>query len=274
MKISEAFAKALPLKFHLDNVNGTGFFENDLADVEEQVRYFQKFATTDEIRVQLWARITDDSGADPTFTATLVNEYGTTILTATVYSALTGVEDESLLFYRFLFSLSSITTYGVHYVVVTVTDADGTRTYVSEPIDIQTSHENTVLLTYNNRRIGFDVNWLATNATFYFRVEGGFWEENFTPATKDVIYFNQSHDPVLLSSVPFCVQKLTIGDAFGVPNWIADKVNRIFACSTVLVDGVGYCKNEGAKMEPAREKQYPMAAWTLELVEATNEYSY
>lgn len=274
MLISEHFPKAGPLKFHLDNSQGAGFFEIDLPDIEEQVRYFQKFKTADEIRVQLWARITDDTGANPSFVATLVNSDGVAVSTVTIYSALTGVEDESLLFYRCKFPLSGITVMGVHYVSIAVTDSGSTRTYISEPIDIQTEHENTVYLTYTNSRIGFDVNFKATDATFYIRVEGGFWEENFTPASKDLVYFNQSHDAVVLSSIPFTVRKLTIGDAYGIPNWLADKVNRVFACDSVLVDGVAYCKNDGAKMEPVREKQYPMASWNIDLVESVNNYSY
>lgn len=271
MKVTEHIPRLCPLQYHLDNIKGYGFFNIDIPEPEEPTCYLQKFEITDSIRVQFWGRITDDTGDDPTIVATLVNEAGVVVQTVTVYSAMTGISDDSILFYRFKYDLTDFIN-TILYSVLSFTDADGTRVYVSEPIHVA-NHENTVVLTYNNSRNAFDVNFGATDATFYLRVEGGFYSEGYAPGSKDVVYFNQTHDPVILHSIPFMTKKITFGDGRGIPNWLADKINRIFACDTVLVDEVEMVKNDGAKMEPTRGNLFPMAGWSLELIEGSNNFS-
>lgn len=272
MKISEQIPRLCPLKYHLDP-SREGFWMDSIPDPEDPACYLQKFKSTDSVRVQFWGTITDDTGSAPTIVATLVDVNGVTVQTVTVYSAMTGITADDLIFYRFKYDLSGFDDGTILYSVLSFTDADGERVRVSEPFIVDDTISNTVLLTYSNSRNAYDVNFGATDAIFYLRVEGGFWSEGFTPASKDVAYFNQSHDPQILTSIPFQVKRLTFGDGGGIPNWMADKINRVFSCDTVLVDDVAMVKNEGAKLEPNREKLYPMAGWSIELLEATNNYS-
>jgi hypothetical protein len=59
----------------------------------------------------------------------------------------------------------------------------------------------------------------------------------------------------------------------GVPNWVADKINRVFDCSDVLVDGKGFTRMEESRMEPSRQKQYAMAGWIMDILESKNAES-
>jgi len=66
---------------------------------------------------------------------------------------------------------------------------------------------------------------------------------------------------------------LTFGDNYGIPNWLADRINRIFCCSDVLVQNRAVVKVSGAKLEKSFIDRYPMGVWSLDVQDATNSYS-
>ena len=115
-----------------------------------------------------------------------------------------------------------------------------------------------------------------TEAQFNYqmRVQGGFLPTEFSPASKDTYYRDQSYDLTNLKSIPYNVQRLTIGDGGGVPNYIADIINRIFACSYLSIDDVAFVKSDGSKFERKGAELIGKAAWKIEVEEAVNVDSY
>jgi hypothetical protein len=63
------------------------------------------------------------------------------------------------------------------------------------------------------------------------------------------------------------------GCGSGVPNWVGDRLNRIFACDDISIDGTGWMRNDGAKLEATREAGYPFSGWAIELLKVVKEHS-
>lgn len=138
----------------------------------------------------------------------------------------------------------------------------------SEWLDLRDLHADSVLLKYKHNENDYDVVF-ETGIEMMFRVYGGFRE--YKPASDRTVFIDQTRDIVQLSGKSFYTQKLIIGSAFGVPDWVIERVNQIFQCSQVLIDGKRYVANDGATLEPTREDNYPMAGWALEVRPADHQ---
>ncbi len=136
------------------------------------------------------------------------------------------------------------------------------ETYVSEWIDLKEIHTNTFLLEYNHDENDYDVVF-ENGLTMSLRVHGGLVE--FQPGSDRVVFVDQPRNLTQLSSKTFSTEKLLIGDTFGVPNYMIEKINQVFRCSTVLVDGKQYVGNEGARYEANREALFPLTGWAWEV---------
>lgn len=91
-----------------------------------------------------------------------------------------------------------------------------------------------------------------------------------SPASKDSDFEDQPLDLTLLSSVPFDLYELIIGDARGVPDYMIKMINRILSCKYKKIDNRYYEKSTGAKWEPNEQDGYPARGWRLEMREAEN----
>jgi hypothetical protein len=96
--------------------------------------------------------------------------------------------------------------------------------------------------------------------------------ENFKPESDDVIYNDQKRNATLLDSIPYRSFTLFIGNAAGVANWMADKVNRALACDSMRIDGDFYEKTEGASWDVKREEEYAFLGMTIEIMPVENRF--
>ena len=125
--------------------------------------------------------------------------------------------------------------------------------------------ENTVKITYNHRRNEFDT-FFDPNHFFDFRAEGCFLpsESSFPVDTEG--FRDQRFVYRQLSAMPYRKDVLSVGGAFGVPNWVAEKLNNIFSLSFILVDDSKYARSEGAVPElTSIHADYPMFVYKIEL---------
>lgn len=268
-------------------LNSTRLFEQSglfayqmIAEHEEPINYCQKFQLTDTLNLQFKAIGAEPHGATSDVTAFLVDKNNTIIQTLTVTKVLSTVIStyKTLWISKKLDTFTTPLTEGIYYVKIIIEKASTpTVTIYSEPIWVKTTWSNTILLTANNDINEFDIIFNTTNISnvqFDLRVEGGFGSDGWSPQAKDTFYKNQNYDQILLNSVPFETNKLTIGNAYGVPNYIAQIVNRFLSCNNFKVDGVQYTKADGAKLEPTRvDRLYPNAAYIVELMRTINSYS-
>jgi hypothetical protein len=130
---------------------------------------------------------------------------------------------------------------------------------------------DTMLYKYRNSENNFSV-LFDTEIEFNFRVEGLI--ADFEPKSDDVIYNDQLKNSRLLNSIPWRSFTMYAGQEDGVPEWVADKVNRIMACDIVFVDSQtfdGYIsKVEGAEWEVVRAQEYAFIGIKTEIMPVEN----
>ena len=156
---------------------------------------------------------------------------------------------------------------GGYYAVI---EYDG-NTLISEAWEVG-NFPDTVLYKYKNSENNFSVVF-DTGIEMAYRVEGLVTE--FEPKADDVIYNDQSRNSRILESVPWRSFQLYVGNQEGVPEWVADKANRILACDVVYIDSEtfdGYIsKVEGAEWEISRAEQYAFIGLKTEIMLVEND---
>ena len=241
-------------------------------DWETGQTYCQKWKKSDIIRMQIGVEESTSVQVYPSFSLLTIDGKYITSLGNTVLLATMG----GYKWYECIISLATITDGRYIIRMSSVVDTNLLKFY-SEPIEIAEAHENTLQFVYSHDENDFDLIFVPggnqSNRMFQLRIDGGFSSDGFKPASLDSMYVDQVHNAVMLSSVPFNVRTLTIGNSYGIPNWMADKINRIFSCNSVTIDGVAYTKNDGAKLEATRESGYASAGWKIDLLESENSYS-
>ena len=296
MSLNIAVPKLNPLKYtlfrnvtyynstSLPEVAGSynSLFGNSIPWMEEQVTFCQKVQDDDELQM-VYAIILNGTSIH---SVDLFDNTGAFVvnLPATTIGTYTDALGDTWTY--FLAKLNLATGdygSGIYYQALSYTDSSygvgpGNSLcdiFLSEPIWIKPEHRDTVQLHWRNEFNDFDILFTGLLARYNFtmRFDGGWESEGFTPKSNDAIYQDIVQNPVMLSSVPFSTRKITFGRARGIPNYQADIINRILACTDVYVDGVKYCKVPGAKLEPTRTKEYPLAGWRIELQESYENYS-
>lgn len=220
---------------------------------QQNVEYVQRFLPTDKIRIQY---ITDDKTVLP---------YLTNHTTGEIKQLSPSV----------VFMSGSLETYDVvieekEESYFTLSFRNDNEILLESSFEICVELPDTILLEYTNRRNTLDT--IFSEDRFSFRVEGVFLpqEIQFTNETED--FRDQRFHSKLLSSTPYEQKKLTIGGAFGVPNWVARKINYIFSLSSVHVDGKTMVRSEGSAIEGTIIGNfYPMYLYKITL-EESEEY--
>lgn len=151
----------------------------------------------------------------------------------------------------------------------------GPDVWISEPFVIGSPFKNTLLLEYSN--------YEAKNGLIFFQTNG---VQIFSPSLRipgrlkyvstksvDTLYFDEERNAEMLKSVDYDLYKLSLGGSPGAPPWLAKKVARIMNCSDVKCDGLLIAKaTEGGDWEINEfDKDYPMNAYTLDVVEKLND---
>lgn len=167
---------------------------------------------------------------------------------------------------------------GIYFLKLEISDADGSIFFYSEPINLLTTSEDTVRIEYTHDQNEFDSIFVSLDnpsylMPFMLRIEGGMKSEGLLPGGKYTMFQDQDYQSIVLQSQPYNVEKFVFGPPYGMPNHLADKINRIFGLSNVKINGIGYSRNEGAKLERNGEPGYPLAGWSLDLVKSLNPYS-
>ena len=256
-----------PIRFHQYGLQD--FWENEIATPEYQqsdVRYCQKYATGDTLYLQFVADFTFTGNAVVTF----IENDETVVDTLT--SALIGTLG-SLNVYEVKYLFPSVTA-GMHFVKIEVPFATGGIIMYSEPLYVDASHDDTIVISYRHTFSAFDCIFGGVSLpTFHLRVEGGLLSDGFTPAGKFTQYTDLDSEPVMLQSQPFNLYKFLFGASRGLPNYMADRINRAFSVDFTYIDNIQYMRNEGAKLERSGSPMFPRAGWSLELLKARNDYS-
>jgi hypothetical protein len=136
------------------------------------------------------------------------------------------------------------------------------ETYVTNFFSLEQKHDNTYLFEVTHDENDHDMVF-ETGIMCKLRVHGELRE--FQPGSDRTVFIDQPRNIVQLSGKLFSTEKLIIGDSWGVPDYMIEKINGLFLCSQVIIDGKQYVGNEGARFEASRESLYPMTGWAFEV---------
>lgn len=157
-------------------------------------------------------------------------------------------------------------TPGTYWIKMVLPD----RVEITEPYLLAEKHPNTILIEYRNSRYHGDVIF-ETGIRFGFRVEATFGF--LAPGSENIVYKDQKLNPTVLSARPFRGFPMNIGGTRGCPDWVYDKLNWIWSCNDVTLDGVSYARPEDSKFEFTTEERYPLRGAILQVEEGINRGS-
>lgn len=147
----------------------------------------------------------------------------------------------------------------------------GSKFMISEPIELAENWPNTILYQYSHSKYHGDVIF-ETGIVFGFRCEAVI--EDYEPGSERTSYRDQKLNPTTLKVRPFDSFTVVAGHRTGIPAWVVKKMNWIWSCDNVLLDGKSFAVLDDGKLEDREiNKQYPMKHWALKIQEGINRAS-
>jgi len=241
---------------------------SELTHYPQAFQYVQKFGISKTIHVQFHFT------SDPTAGAVTINvfNYHTDAPiciggTAKTYTASVTTLSAGHYYMDYYIPCSELS--GVVY--FTVTSSQGLM-LTSWPVEIGNTGDM-IEITYFNTDNDFQTVFgnpapvFQESNLFSVYVEGGFRPDGYTPSGNAESFSNQFAEPSLTYGMPFDVERLTLGDSNGLPRWMGQKLNAIFHCDTVLIDGFQWSRNSPLTVEYTGKLT---GVYSIDLVPSTN----
>lgn len=248
-----------PAQFHTKHFDDA-LFVDQKGKWQGSATYSNPWQTNDAITIQMKANLAP-------IVVDLLDEYGQSALQVTANAITTSLIGQDYDVYEANIPLNTVPV-GCYQLLITCGNPNNEPILaISEPLCVQTEHENTVLIEYTNSS-NKDGVIFENQLLFSMRIDARI--TTMDPGSRDTLYEDQILKETMIRSYPFRVFKFVISYAGGVPDYIIDKLNRIFGCDLVTIDGKQFVKNEGAKWARVGVEHYPMAGWSIELREGGN----
>jgi hypothetical protein len=235
------------------------FYSRNIMTWQQENKYFQPYQNADVIPIFFAGESRND------YNYNIIDCNGKVVKTGAIAS--TGVVNSIDIFHIGI-DLLDVPS-GIYFIQIScANDADSSNYYaISEPIEVKEYHEGTMLLEYYNSYNDQSIIWgLMPNTAFQFRIHSALIEMN--PQSKNYVYEDQMYNSTLLSGIAYREWIIAFGgDGHAIPQYIADKINRIFNCDNVSIDGVQYTRIEGSQLDPQRDPISTLTAWTLKVRE-------
>jgi hypothetical protein len=247
-------------KYHHTDITDDAF-ENRHPTFIKRPQYFQKWQTTDTIKLQhitagLGQLILKMYNADGTLVDSFDFEFVSIPTVLSPYQVqqlsipLTGIDD------------------GFYCFVLEVTGAE-TPLAIYECVQIADDFPETVLIEYSssyNLLNGYFDSWKPM-----IRVESwmGIWkpDSNFTD------YEDELKDIELLHAVPSAIRTLIVGKPQGIPDWMALKINEILLLNRCYIENTRYTRTADSKFEEVFTQGYTMPYYKTTIAKAINDSS-
>lgn len=224
----------------------------------QQKKYFQKWQTTDAIRLQFI------SDFNP-ITIELMDMYDIAKISVVMTQKAADENNPGFYVYECDISLAAVPQ-GCYRMRATF--GAGGEKWISEPLDIKTLHKHTVYIEFKHSEYKDGIMY-ETGFSPAIRVEG--WLGRLKVGAQDQMWEDQPLNQSIIESKPFRKWPFHIGFTYGVPDWMLDKLNYIFSCDTTMIDGELFVKHEpGAEFEETVIERYPMRGFVMDLRESIN----
>lgn len=142
--------------------------------------------------------------------------------------------------------------------------------YISECINVQAEHPDTVLIRVRN---SFNTQEFIFNSLVpfkgFFRVKGGY-DNNFVQKHVGREFIDQGQNAYYLNDMPYEVGNFFIAN---VPDYVAKKVSRYLRLDGCEIDGEGFSANPGSEMERVFTKGAPKKIYMQEIRPTVNRLS-
>lgn len=270
-----------PDSYHNGNIDQD--FQRDLIKWwEESSEYLQPVERGDKFRFQV------SSTTHLSKTLTVVDCNGLTVLTIALTNTATisgnvSTDGDPMGAYDYRIDDPSIgydliTEDGTYYLLYAIEyDATHTEMFISQPFDLKDAHEDTVLIEYrhsiNKERCYFE----QIPTIFRLRIGGTIPDNSITNESSDTVFEDQGYNLALLNSVAYNGWKFFVGiNGVGLSAWMFRKLNYVFGCDELYIDGKGYQKGNGARWEKTTSENVPLfgAAIDLRLPDNSAFYSH
>lgn len=251
------------------------FFYRNILSFDEKRGYYQPFQQGDNIRIQFLGVDDIPSGtyAGNPYTCYLLDAcgkiWGTYNVTSPSVTLINGSRIREV--YIPLFNVPE----GYYQIAIRrrqISVFDDSRWHViSEPIWVKTQHHNTTLVKYSNSKNTQGIIF-EFGMEFEYRVHGAVMD--LETMSKFNVYEDEPMNLTMLSSVPYRQWTWNIGgEGMQIPEWMADKIERLTGCDTMTIDGKAYTRAEGAKLEANPKPLTPIASYSMKIREASSDNS-
>lgn len=245
-----------PIRF-IDTTNINAGFDGNFSifqnnyDTQSKC-YFQKWQSSDTLKLQV---VADEVPSSIEFWNGIDKVVDTV---AWVLNPYVIVAFPDLSVYEIEYSFSTLPTgfYQIHF-----------GDFISEPINVQTEHPKTLLISYSNSENNYSCIF-ETGIIFNFRVEGQI--QNFKPKNDLVVYNDQMRSLKQLFSQAYRSFTLMIGYGRGVAEWVVDKFNYISQCDSITYDNIPYQIVNGGEFEVIRVDFYDWIGISVEIQQSEN----
>ena len=228
---------------------------------DQDVCFLQKYATNEFIRIQF-------IGTASNFTAKYTSDKGVAVPTS-VELLYVYPDDSGKRLFEVLFSVS---TEGVYELAI---ESGIDKFYSYFCVKPASELKNTILINYTHRKNEYDarfVNGDGSARRFNFRIDGGIYPGDKAQALDNEIFRDQRFSPFQTAAEAYEVLTLTIGTARGIPQWVGNRLNHIFKCSDILIDGVATTRNEASTVELIQlGSYYPLYVFKLKIEQSDEE---
>lgn len=233
-------------------------FQNRTEDFLSQPYYLQKFQKTENIAVQCVTNGLSTPNVE------VYNGEGILVSsTPMVVTAVAAVQFPNVL-WNYSIPTSGLDD-GIYFVVIS---AGGVPMRISEYIHVAESHPKTILWEYSHTTNKANTYW--TDFPAKIRVEATMlpWK----PDSEFQSYTDELADFEVLDGIPSLKRTLVIGNTYGVPDWMAMKMNKILLLNRVYGDGVRYSRTPDSKFVAKEIQGHPMNIYRVDIAKATNQH--
>lgn len=243
------------------------WFKNQIRNYEKPDNYAQKWIVGTPIKLQM------HSNFGPV-QINLIHCDGSAISASTPVAVITGFYDNG--FTTWEFSIAPPAELGWWYMVLNVGFEETFQQFISEPqqtlgVNIIAGDTKNILTFEATNNINDQDVYFAGGLKLTSHVEGII--HKLVPKAKRALWEDQPLDLHTISAIPFREFEMVISDAYGVPDYMPDKLNRLMCCTTVKINGVEYTQVDGAEWEPTDAEYYARRGWKTTLRQADNRPS-
>jgi hypothetical protein len=237
------------------------YFENTIQLWQQSVTWHQPFQLSDTIKLQLQSNVAP-------INLKMYNDKDQLIDTIAFSSIMPNYNDPNMYIWQVDVALDGYDE-GCYYFTIDFGIDPAQMTLKSHMIMLRETFSDTVFIEYNHRTFREDM-------IFETGIQPGIRVPAFikykAPNSKNTLWEDQSLNQTMVRSTNYRLWTLSIGAGKGVPDYMADIIDRVLGCSTLIIDGRYYSKVDGS-LDVQEVDEYPMRGWSIDLREQFNRAS-